>query len=146
MAPLWIEDKYDGIRCQLHKAGQRVALYSRDLKEITSTFHDVADSARQLPADLILDGEIVAMRGETILPFSDLQKRLGRRERDLFLHEEIPIQFVAAGVPLNTSNSWRCPPWISQIRPADTPPSATGVSPSSVFHRPRPLCRSTAIN
>src|SRR2546423_7125172 len=35
------------------------------------------------------------MRGETVLAFADLQKRLGRREVDLFLAEEIPIQFVA---------------------------------------------------
>ena len=40
---VWLEDKYDGIRCQLHKVGERVALYSRDLKEITTTFLDVAD-------------------------------------------------------------------------------------------------------
>src|SRR5207245_2152335 len=78
-AALWIEDKYDGIRCQLHKVGQRAALYSRDLKEITLTFPEVADAALEFPDDLILDGEIIAMRGETVLPFSDLQKRLGRR-------------------------------------------------------------------
>jgi DNA ligase-1 len=44
---------------------------------------------------VILDGEILAMRGDTVLPFADLQKRLGRREPDLFLSAEIPIQFVA---------------------------------------------------
>src|SRR5438045_9414221 len=87
--PVWLEDKYDGIRCQLHKAGERVALYSRDLKEITETFFDVADAARKLPGELILDGEILAMRGEQVLPFADLQRRLGRREGDLFLGEEI---------------------------------------------------------
>jgi DNA ligase 1 len=93
-ATVWIEDKYDGVRCQLHKVGSRVALYSRDLKDITTTFHDVADSARQLSADVILDGEILAMRGEEVLPFAELQKRLGRREQDLFLREEVPIQFI----------------------------------------------------
>ncbi len=93
--PVWIEDKYDGIRCQLHKANGRVALYSRDLKEITVAFHDVADAARALPSDVILDGEILAMRGETVLPFADLQRRLGRREHDLFMREEIPVKFVA---------------------------------------------------
>jgi DNA ligase 1 len=92
---VWLEDKYDGIRCQLHKVGSRVALYSRDLKEITDTFHDVAEAARKLPADVILDGEILAMRGEDVLPFAELQKRLGRREHDLFMRDEVPIQFVA---------------------------------------------------
>src|SRR5262249_18971434 len=38
---------------------------------------------------------IVAMRGDEVLPFADLQKRLGRREGDLFLGAEIPIKFIA---------------------------------------------------
>jgi DNA ligase-1 len=91
---VWLEDKYDGIRCQLHKVGMRVALYSRDLKEITRTFLELADSSRSLTADFILDGEIVAMREDEVLPFAELQKRLGRRENDLFMREEVPIKFV----------------------------------------------------
>jgi DNA ligase-1 len=92
---VWLEDKYDGVRCQLHKCGGRVALYSRDLKEITSTFLELADSARKLKGEVILDGEIVAMRGDSVLPFSELQKRLGRQGDDLFLKDEVPVQFVA---------------------------------------------------
>jgi DNA ligase 1 len=92
---VWLEDKYDGVRCQLHKVGERVALYSRDLKEITDTFFDIADAARQLRGDLILDGEILAMRGEQVLPFAELQKRLGRRQGDLFLAGEIPVRYIA---------------------------------------------------
>jgi DNA ligase-1 len=48
-----------------------------------------------MQADFILDGEIVAMRGEEILPFAELQKRLGRKEGDLFMREEVPIKYVA---------------------------------------------------
>jgi len=91
---VWLEDKYDGIRCQLHKVGRRVALYSRDLKDITSTFLEIVDSAGALAQDVILDGEIVAMRGDDVLPFAELQKRLGRRQVDLFMREEVPIKFV----------------------------------------------------
>jgi DNA ligase-1 len=90
-----VEDKYDGIRCQLHKVGERVALYSRDLKEITTTFPEVADAARQIGRDVILDGEILAMRGDDVLPFAHLQRRLGRREPDLFMRDEFPIKYVA---------------------------------------------------
>jgi DNA ligase-1 len=92
---VWLEDKYDGVRCQLHKVGNRVALFSRDLKEITETFLELADAARKLPGDVIFDGEVLAMRGEQVLPFADLQKRLGRREGDLFLAEEIPVRYMA---------------------------------------------------
>jgi DNA ligase-1 len=91
---VWVEDKYDGIRAQMHKVGSTVAIFSRDLKEITRTFEELADAARKLPEDFIVDGEIVAMRGDSVLPYSELQKRLGRRESDLFLREQIPVQFV----------------------------------------------------
>jgi DNA ligase-1 len=91
---VWIEDKYDGVRCQAHKAGGRVGLYSRDLKDITQTFPEIAEALRDAESDFVLDGEIVAMRGEAVLPFSDLQRRLGRREGDLFMGEEVPICLV----------------------------------------------------
>jgi DNA ligase-1 len=93
--PVWLEDKYDGIRCQLHKVGKRVALYSRDLKEITATFRDLSDAVHAMERDFILDGEIVAMRQDEVLPFAELQKRLGRKEADLFMRDEVPIKFVA---------------------------------------------------
>lgn len=93
---VWLEDKYDGIRCQLHKAGGKVALYSRDLKEITATFPDLVEAVASAgTGEFILDGEIVAMRGGTVLPFAELQRRLGRREGDLFLSDEVPVRYVA---------------------------------------------------
>ena len=92
---VWIEDKYDGVRCQLHKVGDRTAIYSRDLKDITATFRELADAFRNVKEDFILDGEIVAMRRDRILPFAELQKRLGRKEADLFMREEVPIKIVA---------------------------------------------------
>ncbi len=91
----WSEEKFDGIRAQIHKVGSHVEIYSRDLKEITSSFGDVADKIRALPHNLVLDGEIVAMREDVVLPYNELQKRLGRRENDMFIREEIPVQFVA---------------------------------------------------
>lgn len=91
----WMEDKYDGIRCQLHAVGGRVVLFSRDLKDVTATFPELATAAQAFSDDVILDGEIVAMEGGRALPFGELQRRLGRRERDLFLDREIPVCFVA---------------------------------------------------
>ncbi|MGZ8938597.1 MAG: ATP-dependent DNA ligase, partial [Limisphaerales bacterium] len=92
---VWIEDKYDGIRAQVHKVGKTAAIYSRDLKEITRSFEELAEAALRLPDDFICDGEIIAMRGDQVLPYSELQKRLGRREADLFMREQIPAQFIA---------------------------------------------------
>ena len=92
---LQVEDKYDGIRCQLHRVGDRVALFSRDLQDLTDTFPEIAAAARKLDADVLLDGELVAMEDGRPAPFSRLQHRLGRRSEDLFLGTEVPVEFVA---------------------------------------------------
>jgi DNA ligase 1 len=89
--PVWLEEKYDGIRCQLHKQGDRVELYSRDLKRITGQFPDLARAAVALPRDFIGDGELLAWREGRALPFAELQKRLGRKGDDFFLGTEIPV-------------------------------------------------------
>ncbi len=97
-APVWLEEKYDGIRCQLHKRGDRVELFSRDLNRLTDQFPDLAAAARrELAADCILDGELLAWRDGRALPFAELQKRLNRRldGDDLFLGQEIPLAFSA---------------------------------------------------
>lgn len=97
-APVWLEDKYDGIRCQLHKQGTRVELFSRELRCITGQFPELARAAAQeLDADCILDGELLAWRDGRALPFQELQKRLNRRLAgdDFFLGQEIPVGFSA---------------------------------------------------
>ncbi len=89
--PVWIEEKYDGIRCQVHKTGDRVELYSRELRRITEQFPEVAQQVRRVEADFIADGELLAWQGERALPFAELQKRLGRKGDDFFLGTEVPI-------------------------------------------------------
>ncbi len=96
--PVWLEEKYDGIRCQLHKQGHRVELYSRDLHRITDQFPELVRAALlEIPADCILDGELLAWREGRALPFAELQKRLNRRidGDDLFLGQEIPLAYSA---------------------------------------------------
>ena len=46
---VWVEDKYDGIRCQLHRRGAEVALYSRDLKNISAQFPEITGAAMPPP-------------------------------------------------------------------------------------------------
>ncbi len=99
-APVWLEDKYDGIRCQLHRGRDRVELYSRDLRRITDQFPEIVRAAASLPTDCILDGELLAWRRDRALPFSELQKRLNRQLTgdDLFLGSEVPLAFSAFDV------------------------------------------------
>lgn len=92
---VWVEDKYDGIRAQVHVADGRCEIFSRDLRRITAQFPEIAEAAARLPGSVVLDGEILASMAGRRLTFFDLQKRLNRREADLFLSEDVPVEFVA---------------------------------------------------
>jgi DNA ligase 1 len=89
-----VEDKFDGIRAQVHKSGDRVRLYSRTLDEIVE-FSELAAPLKVPPGEFILDGEIVGWRNGRPLPFTQLQQRLGRKQPELFLPLEIPVSFTA---------------------------------------------------
>ncbi len=90
----FVEDKFDGIRAQVHAQGGRVAIYSRTLDEISIRFPELHQPLSELPTDVIIDGEIITARGTEILPFSDLQKRLGRKTVGEDLLKIAPVVFV----------------------------------------------------
>ena len=96
--PVWVEDKYDGIRAQLHRVGDDVRLYSRDLHDISGQFPEVVEGARGLAWDGILDGEILAWRDGAVLPFIALQARLGRKSPSAAIRAEVPVIYVAFDV------------------------------------------------
>jgi DNA ligase-1 len=93
--PVWVEDKYDGIRAQLHKDGDTIHLYSRDLNDITGQFPEVVRAALTQPWDGILDGELLAWKGHAVLPFLQLQSRLGRKAPSAAIQEAVPVIYVA---------------------------------------------------
>lgn len=87
------EEKYDGIRAQAHKSGNRVKIFSRTLDEVVE-FPELVAPLLTLPGEFIVDGEILAWHDSQPLPFTQLQKRLGRKRVDLWMTQEIPVQFV----------------------------------------------------
>jgi len=93
--PLISEYKYDGIRAQMHKIGNKVKIFSRRLEDITTPFPEIVDAALQHKNDFILDGEIVPFRDSKPLPFNDLQRRLRRKNVDQDLINEIPVVYAA---------------------------------------------------
>ncbi len=92
---VWVEDKYDGIRAQLHRRGGEARLYSRDLHDISDQFPEIVEAAGNLPWDGILDGEILAFADGHVLPFLTLQARLGRKEPTAQVQAEVPVVYVA---------------------------------------------------
>ena len=94
-AEFLVEDKFDGIRAQAHVEDGRVAIYSRTMDEITHRFPELVEPLRSLTTDAIIDGEIVPANDDAILPFSELQKRLGRKSVGSQLLKAVPVVLVA---------------------------------------------------
>lgn len=76
-----LEYKYDGARIQLHRDGDRVAIWTRRLSDVTRSLPDIVEITRRdlVPGPLILDGEVVALDpGGRPLPFQELMRRFRR--------------------------------------------------------------------
>ncbi len=88
-----LEYKFDGARVQVHKSGDEVAIYTRQLNDVSAAVPEVIQAVRALPAhDLILDGEVLALdRERRPQPFQVTMRRFGRK---LDVHRtmaELPI-------------------------------------------------------
>src|SRR4030088_1917467 len=88
---VWTEEKYDGVRCQLHLQSDRVELFSRDLKETTNAFPELAEAAPRIGHAVLFDGEVLAHRDGRVLRFFELQRRLGRKKVTDELRNEVPV-------------------------------------------------------
>lgn len=93
-AGAFADDKYDGIRAQIHADGAQARIYSRTLDDVTHRFPELEAAALAIGRTFILDGEIVAFR-DRILPFAVIQTRLGRRKVSEQLLREAPVVFFA---------------------------------------------------
>jgi DNA ligase 1 len=103
-----LEDKYDGIRAQIHCGSSdypgRVALFSRSREDMTASFPEIVEAFAGVQEPLVLDGEILAWRHDSIreegraLPFSSLQARLGRKRVTAEMRESVPVVFMAFDV------------------------------------------------
>ncbi len=104
-----LEYKYDGARIQLHRDGDRVAVWSRRLSDVTRSLPDIVTIARRDLglAPFILDGEVVALDSAgRPLPFQELMRRFRRVHDVETLMGQMPLALyffdclVAEGRPL----------------------------------------------
>ena len=89
------EDKLDGVRAQVHKSGDRLAIYTRTLDRADASYPDVTGALAGVPGDWLLDGEIVPFRAGRVLPFVNMQRRLGRKDLTPKVLRDHPLVFVA---------------------------------------------------
>ena len=94
----FLEDKYDGMRAQVHCGEGRVAIYSRNREDITESFPELVEAFANAEASgLILDGEILGRdyAAGVALPFAVLGQRIGRKRVDNAMRRQVPVVFMA---------------------------------------------------
>jgi DNA ligase-1 len=91
-----LEDKYDGIRAQLHLDPSHVALYSRNRDDLSQSFPELIEAFMPIAESAVLDGEILAWNPSTqrALPFAALQQRLGRKRVTADMRRDVPVVLV----------------------------------------------------
>ena len=96
-----VERKYDGFRCQVHKAGDDIKIFSRNLEDMTVSFPEIAEGARRqvVASTAIFEGEALAYNplSDEYLPF----QQTVRRRRKHGVEEtaaELPLRLFAFDV------------------------------------------------
>jgi DNA ligase 1 len=96
-----IEDKYDGMRAQVHCGDPhqpgRVRIFSRTREDVTASFPELAEWFSAVKTPAILDGEILAwdFTADRALPFTSLQPRLSRKRVTASMRTDAPVVYMA---------------------------------------------------
>jgi DNA ligase-1 len=87
------EYKLDGARIQVHRQGDDVRIFTRNLNDVTESLPEVVACVRALPSrELILDGEAIALRADgRPLPFQTTMARFGRTKDVEQLRQSLPL-------------------------------------------------------
>jgi DNA ligase-1 len=89
-----VEWKYDGVRVQIHKDGEKVKIFSRRLENATGSLPEIVEAARRIKAkSAILDGEAVAVGADgRPMAFQEILKRFRRKYDIQKLAQKIPLR------------------------------------------------------
>lgn len=102
-----VEWKWDGIRAQLIRRQGETFLWSRGEELVTDRYPEVATAAEQLPDGTVLDGELLPWLGGQVLPFAQLQRRIGRKSLGKKLLAEVPVIFLCYDLLEVNGTDWR---------------------------------------
>jgi DNA ligase-1 len=89
------EYKLDGARLQVHRAGEEVRVFTRQLQDVTARVPEVVEWARALPArEAVVEGEALALRDDgRPRPFQETMRRLGRSKDVVAARQAMPLSF-----------------------------------------------------
>ena len=89
------EWKWDGIRSQVIRRNGQTFVWSRGDELVTERFPEIAAIGDALPDGTVIDGEIVPYRAGRVLPFGELQTRVGRKSLTKKMLAEVPVALIA---------------------------------------------------
>lgn len=93
-----VEPKYDGVRCQVHKDGDEVSIFTRNLDNATDMFPEIVEATRRQikPRQAIFEGEAVSFDPETG-EFRSFQVTVQRKRKHLVevKEQEFPLRLLA---------------------------------------------------
>jgi len=108
----WIAEwKWDGIRCQLIRRQGETYLWSRGEELIGERFPEIVNAAASLPDGSVLDGEILPWNDDGVMPFAQLQRRIGRKSVGKKLLGDVPCIFLAYDMMESAGNDIRLQPF-----------------------------------
>jgi DNA ligase-1 len=90
-----VEWKWDGIRAQLIRRAGRTFLWTRGEELVTERYPELAALGPDLPDGTVIDGEILPWKQGDVLPFAQLQRRIGRKSLGKKLLAEVPVVLMA---------------------------------------------------
>jgi DNA ligase-1 len=92
----WMAEwKWDGIRAQLIRRAGKSFLWSRGEDLLAGRFPEVEEIGALLPEGTVIDGELLPWANGGPLPFSQLQRRIGRKSLGRKILDEVPAVLVA---------------------------------------------------
>lgn len=89
------EWKWDGIRAQLIRREGESFLWSRGEELVTDRYPEVIAASEHLPDGTVIDGELLPWKAGQVLPFAQLQRRIGRKRVGKKLLTEVPVILLA---------------------------------------------------
>jgi ATP-dependent DNA ligase I len=91
--PAAVEWKLDGARIQVHRSGNEVRAFTRNLADITDRVPEIVEAVAKLPLEaVVLDGEVIALGPEERpLPFQVTMSRFGSKVNVAELRKTVPL-------------------------------------------------------
>jgi DNA ligase-1 len=101
------EWKWDGIRAQLIRRQGQTFLWSRGEELVTDRYPEVVEAAGQLPEGTVLDGELLPWSLNGVMPFAQLQRRIGRKTLGRKMLQEVPVVLLVYDLLEWGGEDWR---------------------------------------